>query len=212
MVRVQEWDYLDGIHFIENASYLVVERGAHQLADGSWLEAGTLTMGASDTAFVDVSLSAAFFDVPVVIAGVSSFAEADAVTTRLHNIDQKGFQIRLQEQESFAPQHAPEEIAFIAWEPSAGTIDGKQFEVGYTGDEVTHVAHKIDYDSTFAAPPVFLADMQTTDGGDPANLRWQNKGTKSVSVWVDEEQSKDSEVAHTSEIVGYLLFDNGSTD
>lgn len=104
--------------------------------------------------------------------------------------------------------HAAEEIAFIAWEPTVGTIDGKHFEVGYTGNEVRHYTHKIAYESTFAAPPALLADMQTTNGADVANLRWQKKGATSVEVWVDEEQSKDSEVAHTSEIVGYLLFDS----
>ena len=39
MVRVQEWDHLDGVHALEKASYIVMERGTHQLPDGSWVEA-----------------------------------------------------------------------------------------------------------------------------------------------------------------------------
>jgi hypothetical protein len=95
----------------------------------------------------------------------------------------------------------------MAWEPSLDDLAGMPFEVGRTNDEVTHRAHNIVYASDFDEPPVFLADMQTTDGGDTANLRWLNKDASSVDVWVDEEQSKDSEVSHTTEVVGYLIFD-----
>jgi hypothetical protein len=48
--------------------------------------------------------------------------------------------------------------------------------------------------------------MQTTDGGDTANLRRDSVTNVSVDVWVDEEQSKDAETNHTSEVVGYLLM------
>ncbi len=46
------------------------------------------------------------------------------------------------------------------------------------------------------------------DGADPANLRWDNKGAASVDVWVDEEQSRDAEVRHTTEVAGYLIVDD----
>lgn len=54
--------------------------------------------------------------------------------------------------------------------------------------------------------PVFLADMQTTDGGNTANLRWTNRDFSGVDVQVDEEQSRDNEVWHTTEVVGYLAL------
>ena len=85
-------------------------------------------------------------------------------------------------------------------------LDNVHYQVGVTPDEVRHRPYPISYQSAFAAPPVFLADMQTTDGGDTSNLRWENKTASSVDVWVSEEQSKDSEVNHTKEVVGYLLF------
>ena len=66
--------------------------------------------------------------------------------------------------------------------------------------------YPIRFQNAFTAPPVFIAAMQTTDGGDPANLRWTNKTVNSVAVKVSEEQSKDNEITHTTEVVGYMLF------
>jgi hypothetical protein len=57
-----------------------------------------------------------------------------------------------------------------------------------------------------ADAPIFLAGMQTTYGGDTANVRWQNKDFFGVDVYVAEEQSKNSEVRHTTEEVGYMVF------
>jgi len=57
------------------------------------------------------------------------------------------------------------------------------------------------------ATPVFLADMQTTDGWDTANLRQQNKDLYGIDINITEEQSRDSEIYHTTEVVGYMVFD-----
>lgn len=36
--------YLDGVsHVEESISYMIVEEGAHELADGTWIEAGSAT-------------------------------------------------------------------------------------------------------------------------------------------------------------------------
>ena len=50
---------------------------------------------------------------------------------------------------------------------------------------------------TFMNPPVFLADMQTTNGRDTANLRWQDKDYYAIDIKIAEEQSLDSETYHT---------------
>jgi len=54
--------------------------------------------------------------------------------------------------------------------------------------------------------PMFIADMQTGDGMNTANIRWQNKDAYAVEVQIDEEQSKDKEIKHTTEVVGYMVF------
>jgi hypothetical protein len=54
--------------------------------------------------------------------------------------------------------------------------------------------------------PAFFAAMQTTDGGDTAGLRFKKLNGQSVAVYVQEEQSKNKEVDHTNEVIGYLAI------
>jgi len=204
-IRVQEWDYLDGIHAEETVGYIVMERGTHTLPDGTMVEAGRFETDKT-SAFGEAAFSRIFQEVPVVITAVSSYNEADAVTTRVRNISVDGFELRMQEQEDNSQTHTTESISYIAWEPSSGTVDGITFEVEETNNVMTHSFQTIVYNETFIDLPVFVADMQTTDGGDTANVRWQDKDFYGVDVKIAEEQSSDDETRHTTEVVGYMLF------
>jgi hypothetical protein len=204
-IRVQEWDYLDGTHAVETASYLVIERGSYTLADGTQVEAG-LFKTAKTGSFARVSFNKAFQRKPVVMASVSSFNGADTVTARLRNITREGFDLCMQEQESNTQKHVTETIGYIAWEPSIGTVNGLTFEVGKTSDSVTHNFYTIQFAQNFATTPRFIANMQTSDGMDTASIRWDNKDAYAVEVQIQEEQSLDIEVNHTTEVVGYMVF------
>lgn len=207
-IRVQEWDYLDGIHAEETVGYMVMESGSYILEDGTKVEAGTFDTDVTSS-FGWVDFSQAFNQVPVVITGVSSYYEADTVTTRIRNISIDGFEFRMQEQELNSQSHDTETISYIAWEPSSGTVGDMTFEVEKTDDVITDELQTIVYNETFINPPVFLADMQTTDGGDTANLRRQNKDFYGIDIKIAEEQSLDSETYHTTEVVGYMVFSFG---
>ncbi len=204
-IRIQEWDYLDGTHTTENVSYIVMERGSYILEDGTKVEAGRFDTDTTGS-FGWVDFSQTFNQVPVVTSTVSSFNEEDAVCSRLRNIDTTGFDFCMQEQEGSSQSHATETISYIAWEPSSGTVGNLTFEVDKTDDVITHNLQTIVYNETFMAIPVFLADMQTTNGGDTANLRWQNKDFYGIDIKITEEQSRDSEINHTTEVVGYMVF------
>jgi hypothetical protein len=204
-IRVQEWDYLDGIHAEETVSYIVMERGAYTLPDGTMVEAGTFDTDATGS-FGWVDFSQTFNQVPVVTNTVSSFNEEDAVCSKLKNIDTTGFDFCMQEQEGNSQIHTIETISYIAWDPSSGTVGNLTFEVDKTDDVITHNLQTIVYNETFVATPVFLADMQTTDGKDTANLRRQNKDLYGIDIKITEEQSRDREINHTTEVVGYMAF------
>ncbi len=206
-IRVQEWDYLDGIHPNETVSYLVMERGRHQLPDGAWAVADRLQTSATN-AFVSQTFSTPFTQVPVMLAAVSSVKEADAVAVRLRSITTTGFRIGMREQESSTQKHATESIDYVALEPSFGVVNGVQYEVDRMPTQLTDVEQTLVFRSSFMQSPLFLADMQTTAGTDTANLRWRNRSEASVEVWVAEEQSKDLETWHYyAETVGYLLLE-----
>ena len=204
-IRLQEWDYLDGFHVLESISYLVMEYGRYTLEDGIQVEAGRFDTNHTSS-FKTVTFNQTFQTTPVVLTSVSSFNGGDAVVTRIHDISNTNFQFQMQEQEANAQTHITETVSYIAWEISSGIVDNLAFEVNRTADVVTHNPYSISFQGLFADIPVFLADMQTRNGENSANLRWDYKDLFNVDVEVAEEQSMDSETEHTSEMVGYMLF------
>ena len=202
-VRIQEWDYLDGYHDFETVSYIIMEAGRHTLSGGIQVEAGFFEA----KSIASVTFEQAFNQIPVVISSVTTENEVDAVTCRNYNVSSTAFEFALQEQEKNKYRHyAYETIGYIAWEPSSGTVNGMDYIVDSTFDEVTHDFMNIPFYPVFDSFPLFVADMQTADGGDTANVRWQNKTGEGVEVQIDEEQSRDSETNHITEVVGYMAF------
>jgi PKD repeat protein len=209
-VRVQEWDYLDDSHGTETLGYIVMERGLHQLRDDTMIEADEFQFSSEDNGS-EHDFASAFKQEPVVITAVTSVNESDAVTTRIGNIDTFGFSLSLQEQKSSKQRHQAETVSFIAWEPSSGTIGGRQFEVGRLAGLVTDQPSVARFSSGFSLPPVFASDMQSMNDSDPANLRWSNKNADSVEVWVEEDQSRPSKLRYSGETVGYIAVDGDNT-
>jgi hypothetical protein len=192
----------------ETVGYMVMERGSFVLDDGTvdGIRVEANSFDTDQTSFTSIPFSQPFNVVPVVLAAVNSINEADAVIGRLRNIRSTAFQFRLQEQEKNSNSHAMETVAYIAWEPASGTIDGLTFDVKATPKAVKHLFYPIGFTAPFAEVPVFIADMQTAAGGDTANLRWRNKESVGVEVQVAEERSKDNETTHTTEVVGYIAL------
>ena len=66
---------------------------------------------------------------------------------------------------------------------------------------------EIAFEEGFTQLPVFFPDFQTTDGSDTASLRVQGRNFSNVQVKIEEEQSMDTETGHTTEVVGYMVFE-----
>ena len=204
-VRLQEWDYLDGDHARENLTYLAVERGAHQLADGAWIQAGHIDNAGART-WRRITFARPLGQTPVILAAVQSLNETDAVTVRLRRAGPDGFDCRLQEQESNPRRHAGERIGYIAWPPSGGTLGGLLFEAANAADPVNHRFRELPLTTGFPHEPAILAGLQSANGGDTASLRLRHTGVSKVALRVEEEQSRDKETWHVGETAGYLAF------
>ena len=203
-IRVQEWDYLDGSHLAEQVGYMVMEAGSHTL-NGAKIVAGYFSTNRT-SGFGRLTFPEPFDVTPVVVSAVVTNNGNDAVCLRQRRISRTNFRYQLQEQES-SGSHLSETIAYIACEPIGGADGDVTFEVGRSANAITHNLATIQFDEWYYnRPPVIITGMQTTDGNDTASLRWLNKGAQSVQVFVEEEQSHDSEVNHTSEVVGYFIF------
>jgi len=201
-IRIQEWPYISWTHVNEMVGFLVMERGSHQIG-GVRVEAGRFATNNTNT-FGRVNFNQSFNQKPVLISSIVSTNGPAAVTGRLRYINTQGFSYCMQEQQADDQRHKTEAIHYIAWEPSTGTAQNLIFDVGTTGDIVRDNFYRIYFHNSFSGVPSFLADMQTADGLDKANVRWRNKNAQSVEVQIDEEQSFDSETSHVTEVVGYI--------
>ena len=204
-LRIQEYEYLDDSHVVEQVSYLVMEAGHYTLADGTQVEAGTFSTNAASS-YDSPQFSQRFAQVPVLVTSVASFNGADTVTARIRNINLNGFELKLQEQELNARSHSLESVAYIAWEPSSGNENGIRYEVDRSANTVTHATTTLNYATGFSTRPLLYTDMQTTDGGDTASLRTVSNEADSLQVMVEEEQSRNTEIYHTTEVAGFIAI------
>jgi hypothetical protein len=207
-IRIQEWDYLDGYHAHETVHYIVMEEGSYTLGDGTQIESGTFTAG---ILFGSQKFKKTFQSTPVLLTSILSVNEEDAVTQRIRKLSTGGFDCKLSEQEINKFAHADETIGYIAWTPGTGRVGQFTYEAGNTPDSVTHLWHRILFTTQFAESPLFFANMQSYDSGENATVRHQYLSPASILVSIEEEESKDSETAHTTETVGYIIF-NPSSD
>ena len=202
-IKLTEWDYLDDSHSNETISYIIMEKGHFTLPDGTQVEAGTFE---GSTSFKQISFTNAFTLNPVIVSSIATNYETDTISGRIRNISKTAFEYYYREQEQNSNIHATETVNYVAWENSKGTLDNISYEAGTTDDDITHNWNNITFQTSFNGAPLFLADMQSTDGSDTAALRMQTATASSIQVKVEEEQSNDIETDHTSETVGYLAL------
>ncbi|WP_227356325.1 hypothetical protein [Haladaptatus salinisoli] len=205
--KLEEWAYLTGVHSLERFHALTVEPSEHELrlGDGSpyRIKAGTTSVS---TAFETVSLGDFFgTENPVVLAQAQTFDGPEPIVTRLRDVSSGSFAVQIQEEEA-GGWHRNETVGFIALQQATGRLNTKPFEVRRTGTTVTDGWSRIDFQQQYETPR-FIADLQTFNGPDTANLRYRNLSGTGVEVKVEEEQSADAETAHTQEAVGYAVFE-----
>jgi hypothetical protein len=173
---------------------------------GVTLEAGAVL--ADDAGPTRLDLRPRFDDAPVVVTQVASDNNRQPVATRVSEVVQDHFAVRLQEREEqvqVADEHGPETVHWIAVSVGTGTVDGRSLEVGRTGATVTDGWSAV----TFAVRHPdggFVAAAQTTTEADPAVLRYRRLRAGGVQVRLQEDRTYDQEVAHAAEDVGWVVF------
>ena len=199
-IQIDEWDYLDGGHVAEEVSYVVAERGELNL-NGLAAVAGKVNLNQS---WKTVDLST-LSETPVILSQTQTTNGGSAVVTRHRNVSNASFDVRLQEEESQDGSHNTEEVGYIAFEQAtAPGAEAKTLSSVREGFETVTFAN--DY-----VDPIFLAGMQTYNGGDTAALRYRDLTASSTQVKVEEEKSKDAELTHNAEAVGVVVVE-GQTD
>lgn len=201
-LQFEEWRYTESGHEEEHVSYHVAERGVHDY--------GGLTVEVDDVwtdhRFTSVAFDADFGATPVVLAIPQTVMGSDPIVTRIGDVSAGSASLRVQEVEgsAYGGYHNDERVGYAAFEPGTGSINGDAIEVGTAAvdEKWTTVSFDRSYDQ-----PRFLADIQTYNGPNTANLRYRNLGSDGVEVFVEEDQSHDQETLHRYERVGYVVVE-----
>ncbi|MCU7806284.1 MAG: hypothetical protein KZQ73_00195, partial [Candidatus Thiodiazotropha sp. (ex Semelilucina semeliformis)] len=112
-VSVQEWNYLDGAHLVEDISLLALPVGRYPQADGSTWEIGRFNLSGTKQ-WHDISFSEAFQTTPYLILTQQTRNDLETSVVRARNLSQTGFQASLSEQESLQNGHPEETIGYLA--------------------------------------------------------------------------------------------------
>ncbi|MFD1511909.1 hypothetical protein [Halomarina rubra] len=215
-LRVEEWEYQDGTHGENEVSYLVIEQGRHELPDGTSIQVGTTVPDPASPFYkathgTTVSFGSTFSERPVVLSGVQTANDETAVVTRQRNATASSVDLALQVERGVggarpAGEHGQETIGWVAIASGSGTNGDAPYEVASVGG-VSQQWSTVGFETTFDAPPAFIASMATTNGDQPANLRYADRTAESVRVFSHEEQSGGfAELIHAGERVDYLAM------
>lgn len=205
--KLEEWTNMDQTHTAERFYYMVLESGYHSTDNYDEIDAGTVE---TNDLFTTVSSSDYYGSRPIVLTQPQTYNGSQPIVSRLRNVsgpDQNySFDVRVQEEEANG-RHATETIGYIVFETSTDTFHSSAFEAQRTSDSVTNTWDQITLQQNYESP-IFLADIQTYDGPDTAGLRYKDLTGAGVDVFVEEDQSADSETYHTTESIGYVVVDN----
>ncbi|MFK7931992.1 MAG: hypothetical protein AB8G22_00700, partial [Saprospiraceae bacterium] len=152
-----------------------------------------------------IRLPISFTTTPVVLTQRISNSENNPTTTQIKELNTQQFKLRLQEEEGEDNIHARERIAWVAIE--TGIVSDNYDLVAAAFANIDHNWQDINFPNSFDNLPAFFIQPQTTNEVDPVSVRTRNLSTTSVSVFLEEETSADSEQNHLSESLSYLAID-----
>lgn len=202
-----EPDYLSGTHTkTEMCSYMAVEKG-RTIGNTGDVEADTIS--AVTNVPVTVNFSAGFADAPVVLAQVVTTNNTNVVWARVYNVTTTGFTIKLTTQKLHTGTLSAEIIHWIALEPGIVTLQNSLFskmEVRKVTNIVDGTFKTINFSNNYEnKPPILIAATQTLNEDEPCLLRWQQAGSTSVQLMIQEDAST-STPAHGVETVGIVVM------
>lgn len=212
----------------ETVQWIVIEQGTWVFPDGTKVEAynhptNTLRSKAGSGSARDViSFSHTYATRPAIIHSVSSFNEADWVTSSVWGPstsrgslpDATGFSLTLEGGEA-ENSHATEVIGWMAVEPVNGINNGNRYSAGVvsrTVDRHNDECQVINIGASYTSTPNIIAKHNTMAGGDGSWVRLCGTeiGLTSFFVHMDEDQVTDVDRTGIEEAVSWFAFENGS--
>lgn len=196
-MRFQEWDYMDGLHTMEQIPYLVAQVGRHEELYGSlhW-ETGLFTHSRAQGWSSQYFTGRSFPDVPRLFLTIQTNENTKAVTARVRNVTRIGFEVAFSGQQNQAHEYLTETVGYLAiYNPIEGgetdingvfelydlkqvavdeewkSVFGKNLkleEMTSTEKEIDHILEKAD---VMRLGEALFGQIVTENRGTPAALR-----------------------------------------
>lgn len=195
-IRLQEPENQNGMHTSEEVSYMVLEAGRHVLANGAVIEAGLVETDRVFQTSLNQGLESVAFQGELsgadtrVFATLNTMNDAEFATARVDDVSAGGFRVAMAEREADTTGHGSETIGYIAFQDG----DFGSFSTGAirAGNTAVVTADTFDF-----------AQVVRIDGTDPAVVRQDLTAGK---VFLQEDTSRDTEVAHVLDTVAFVTF------
>ncbi len=201
-VKMHEWDYLDGYHVEEIIAYIAVTN-ENIIGPSTNLHAFEVSLNHNWKTIYFNDFTAA----PVVLTQIVTYNGTSAGEVRQRNLTQNSVELMIAEEEGNDGLRADDTVNVIAMSEGKFTFNSRRIFVGTTSTTMDHDFKEVAFGSSVKSP-IMVANMQTTYGTDAASVRLKNLTSNNVQIMVQEEQSKDSEVTHADERVGYVAIES----
>ncbi|MEM7345621.1 MAG: Ig domain-containing protein [Chloroflexota bacterium] len=208
----------------ETVHCLVVEAGAWELPDGRKLEAQKYNSTVTDDKSSWVGEAQTYlnsYNNPVVVGQVMSYNDPNwstfwsRGTGRAVPPSAAALYTGKQVAEDTNQTRSAETIGFIVIEAGQGTVGSVAYEATLGADTVAGIGNNAPYayslqQSFTASPAVAVVSQAAMDGN---NGGWAVLAgptpiqSNQLSLLIDEDQISDSERSHTTEQVGYIVFE-----
>lgn len=205
-LRFKEWLYKDGYHTQERVFYMVADSGS-RTSGGLSVQAGKFNTSTLITdSWNSLWFVTPFSSTPAVFTALQTSNGGDPAMTHVRTCTANGFYITMDEEEKIHDSgHCMETVGWIAVEKGSGTAAHNRSIVVMTGS-TNHEAHNINFGHTMNRRfPVVISDMNTTNGADPATVRYQDLDASSIKLLLQEETSADTETIHTTETLSLFV-------
>jgi hypothetical protein len=217
-VRIQEPDNETDTHGFEDVAYVVMERGAHILPDGTRVDVNSTTTnfyygnaaaGSDDGV---CTFTQTFTNTPAVLTSLQSdnnTGSPDFFTASQLLVTPTDFacSVEVPDDSTLAPTQ-PETYGWIALSQGRFGNNGILLEATTTSTSITGWTDTPWYEQAFFTEflnaPGILASKQTRTGADGGWVRYDNADLDSVQLAMDELATPER--AHPGESVAYLAF------
>ncbi|MGG7567054.1 CARDB domain-containing protein [Rhodovulum sp. DZ06] len=192
-------------HGYEEVSFLVIEEGVWEFADGVVLQAGLTSAVGTQGAPTSFGFEGFAFDAaPTLVTQVQSDNGPDFAVTRTQNVTADGAEVWLQEVEADG-YHGAEDVGFLAIADGSASWDGRAIEAGAL--QTDHLSALESFASAFTGAPALFASVTGVNGIDPTWAGVDGLTASGFTGKLQEDQTVDDELYHGVEDLDWFAVD-----